>query len=63
MKRFDLVHPDQKAVFRRSQMAEEWGLGLESVGDQWSSDWGLGRALKPQTELAEECCEQQLANL
>jgi len=63
MQHFDLVHPDQKAVFLRSQMAEEWGLGLVSAGDQWSSGWGLGQALKPRTELAEECCEQQLANL
>jgi len=63
MQHFGLVRPDQKGVFRRSQMAEEWGLGLVSVGDQWSSGWGLGLALKSQTELAEECCEPQLANL
>lgn len=33
-----------------------------SALDQWSSDWELGLALKPQTELVEVCYETQLGN-
>jgi hypothetical protein len=62
MQHFRFVLQDQKEVFHRWQTVEGLELGLVSALDQWSSDWELGLALKPQTELVEACYEKQLGN-